>query len=290
MSLSDISVELVIPSYNRLDTLKRTVDRVRLLYPNLRICLGLQGEMPDETWLAMIVKNDRLLRVERLSVPSTTATLNHCFSSSSAEIILLLDDDAEPHFGWVEAHVDAFAADPRLAYTAGREIRATKEQPVISVFVRIIVESVAGLFIGSNKKLNGRIVGWINRVGIMFGNYDQPGICQINSPRGCNMAVRREAFMALGGFNKSFRGNAWGFEADFSLRASKQGYYGEYRGDAIVVHYEVPSGGARALQKTQWFKDFMHNQTLVIRNIGPQAWLGALFRIVKQLARLFRNR
>lgn len=245
--------------------------------------------MPDAKW-QMELNNDWLIRIERLSVPSTTATLNHCFSSSRADILLLLDDDAEPHFGWVEAHVNAFAANSDLAYTAGREVRATKEKPAISIFVRIIVESVAGLFIGRNKKLNGRIIGWINRFGIMFGNYDQPGICRINSPRGCNMAVRREYFMNIGGFNDAFRGNAWGFEADFSLRASRHGNYGEYRGDAIVVHYEVPSGGARALRETQWFKDFIHNQALVIRNIGPQAWLGALPRIVKQLLRLFRNR
>jgi GT2 family glycosyltransferase len=230
-----------------------------------------------------------MLRIERLSVPSTTATLNHCFFSSRADIILLIDDDDVPHFGWMEAHVNAFTANSELAYTAGREVRATKEKPAISVFVRIIVESVAGVFIGRNKKLNSRIIGWINRFGIMFGNYDQPGICQINSPRGCNMAVRREYFMKIGGFNEAFRGNAWGFEADFSLRASKQGNYGEYRGDAIVVHYEVSSGGTRALQKTQWFKDFLHNQSLVIRNIGPQAWFGALPRIIKYVLLVVRS-
>jgi len=289
VTTTDLTVELVIPSLNRINTLKRTLEQVRLLYPNLRVCLGLQGEMPDAAWQTELDK-DQLLRIERLPVPSTTATLNRCFSSSRADVLLLLDDDAVPHFGWVEAHLSAFAANANLAYTAGREVRATKEKPAISVFIRIIVESVSGLFLGCNKKLNGRIIGWINRLGIMFGNYDQPGICQINSPRGCNMAVRREYFVKSGGFTEAFRGNAWGFEADFSLRAASEGYFGEYRGDAIVVHYEVPSGGTRALQKTQWFKDFLHNQAIVISCIGPQAWLGALPRITKHLLRLVMNR
>ena len=244
--------------------------------------------MPDASWQAALDK-DQHIRIEKIPSPSTTTTLNHCFSSSQSDILLLLDDDAVPHFGWVEAHVRAFSENPDLIYTAGREVRATKEKPAISVFFRIIVESVAGLFVGRKRKLNGRIVGWINSFGIMFGNYDQPGTCQINSPRGCNMAVRRVQFMKIGGFNETFRGNAWGFEADFSLRASRQGNYGEYRGDAIVIHYEVPSGGARALQKTQWFKDFLVNQSLVIRNIGPQAWFGALPRIIKYYLLMMRS-
>lgn len=289
MTISDLTVELIIPSLNRIPTLKQTVARIRSLYPDLKICLGLQGDMPDAEWQA-VLDRDRHIRVERLAVPGTTTTLNHCFSSSLADILLLLDDDAVPHFGWVEAHVSAFAANAGLAYTAGREVRATKEKPAVSVFFRIIVESASGLFLGRTKKLNGRIVGWINWLGIMFGNYDQPGICTINSPRGCNMAFRRELFTKIGGFSEAFRGNAWGFEADFALRAARQGYYGEYRGDAIVVHYEDPSGGARNLQRTQWFRDFLHNQALVIQNIGPQAWLGALPRMAKQLLRLVMNR
>jgi cellulose synthase/poly-beta-1,6-N-acetylglucosamine synthase-like glycosyltransferase len=284
-----LTVELLIPSYNRLSILRKTLARVRILYPDLKICLGLQGEMPDPDWQKEL-SADPLIRVERLAAPSTTATLNHCVVTSRADIVLILDDDAVPHFGWRESHLAAFSADDGLAYTAGREVRASKNSSSFSVFFRIIVESAIGLFLRRDKKLNGRIVGWINMFGIMFGNYDQPGTCRINSPRGCNMAVRREYLVAMSGFNERFRGNAWGFEADFSLRAARDGRYGEYRGDAIVVHYEVPTGGARAHHGVQWFRDFLHNQSLVIDNLGPQGWIGALPRIAKYLLRLARMR
>jgi GT2 family glycosyltransferase len=245
--------------------------------------------MPDLKWEAEL-KKDPQLRIERLSVPSTTLTLNHCIFTSQADIILLLDDDAVPHFGWLEAHMSAFMDNTDLAYTAGREVRSTKEKPAFSIYARIMVESIAGLSIKKNKKLNGRIVGWLNWFGIMFGNFDRPGICLINSPRGCNMAVRRDFIVDIGGFNKAFRGNAWGFEADFGLRAAKEGKYGQYRGDAIVVHHECPSGGTREARKSQWFRDFLYNQKLVIRNIGPQAWLGSLPRIVKKFIWLVMNK
>jgi hypothetical protein len=275
------SLELVIPSYNRLPILRTTLEKIRLLYPDLNICLGFQGEMPDNEFQSRLA-GDPLVRIERFPLPSVPRTMNRCVESSEADIVLFLDDDAVPLFGWLEAHADAFAQDPDLAYTAGREIRATKGTPAFSQSVRILAEFCAGIFLDRNKKLNGRIVGWINRFGFMFGNFDQPGICRINSPRGCNMAVRRDFFMKIGGFNNSFRGNAWGFEADFGLRAARQGRYGQYRGDAMVLHYETAMGGTRAAQATQWFQDFLHNHTVLIRNLGPQAWLGSLPRLLKK--------
>jgi GT2 family glycosyltransferase len=144
-----------------------------------------------------------------------------------------------------------------------------------------MVEWFFGLFVGRDRKLNGRIVGWINRLGVIFGNYDQPGTCVINSPRGCNMAVRRELFLKIGGFNNKFIGNAWGFEADFGLRWAREGRYGRYVGDAIVIHQEVPMGGTRQASKAKWIRDYIYNNKLLIKNIGPQAWLGSVPRLVK---------
>lgn len=244
--------------------------------------------MPDDEFQAQLAA-DPHIRIERLARPGMTRAINRCVETSTADVVLFLDDDASPHFGWLEAHAAAFTDNTDLAYTAGREVRSTKEKPAFSIYVRIMVEFLAGLFIEQDKKLNGRIVGWINWLGIMFGNFDQPGICLINSPRGCNMAIRRDFFMNIGGFNEAFRGNAWGNETEFGLRAVKAGKYGQYRGDAIVVHHEFATGGCRDLHKSQWFKDFLYNQKLVIHSIGPQAWLGALPRLVKNIIWVIRS-
>jgi cellulose synthase/poly-beta-1,6-N-acetylglucosamine synthase-like glycosyltransferase len=280
MSAYNLTVELVIPSYNRLNTLRETIRQIRQLYPDLNICLGLQCEMPSGEFQAQ-VESDSKLRIEKLSLPSTTETLNHCISSSKADIVLMLDDDATPCFNWLESHIRAFMDKKDLAYTCGREIRLTKERSALSEWFRIMVEWFFGLFVGRDRKLNGRIVGWINRLGVIFGNYDQPGTCVINSPRGCNMAVRRELFLKIGGFNNKFIGNAWGFEADFGLRWAREGRYGRYVGDAIVIHQEVPMGGTRQASKAKWIRDYIYNNKLLIKNIGPQAWLGSVPRLVK---------
>lgn len=277
-----VKVELIIPSYNRLDILQSTLKQIRILYPNLKICLGLQGKMPDRDFYAQL-ENDPNIRIEKLPVPSTTGTLNHCISTSQADIVLSLDDDATPCFGWLESHVAALVREPDLAYSSGREIRSTKGCSAFSEWFRIIAEWLYGIFIRHDKKLNGHIVGWITWIGIMFANFDQPGTCKINTPREGNMGIRRELFLKLGGFNKEFRGNAWGFGADFGLRMAREGKYGRYLGDAIIIHHEVPSGGSREFKKKQWFNDFLYNHRLLINNLGCQAWIGSMPRLIKKL-------
>ena len=282
-------VELVIPSYNRLPILRRTFCEVRRLYPDLPICLGLQGEISNA---AQQYQEDdaKLVRIMTFDEPSTTKTLNACISSSTADIVLLLDDDAVPCAGWLESHLRAFADDSELVYTAGREIRVVGSRSSFSEWVRIMVEWFCGMFLHSSRKLDGRVVGWYFRSGLLLANFDRPGTCEINAPRECNMGIRRSAFQAIGGFNEAFRGNAWGFGLDFGLRLMKQARYGKYLGDALALHYETPSGGSRECATSKWFQDFLHNQKLVIGNVGPYAWLGAVPRILKHVIRLCRER
>jgi len=278
---TSVKTELIIPSYNRIDILLGTLRAVRTLYPDLKICIGLQGDKPtyhDEETL----QTYRYLRIVTLAEPSTTRTLNHCIQSSAADVILILDDDAVPHFGWMESHLSAFASDPGLTYTCGREIRYRSGRAVYSDVVRIMVELISRSFLKKGITINGRIVGWTSRLGLIFGNFDQPGSCIINSPRGCNMAIRKDHFIKMGGFRDTFRGNAWGFEADFGLRMAKVDKYGLYVGDAIVIHYEVSAGGSRQARKIQWFKDYLHNNEILISNLGIQAWFGALPRLIKK--------
>jgi GT2 family glycosyltransferase len=272
----------VIPSYNRGATLVATVAKIRQLYPVSDICLGLQGESAEQELPAQI-SADPHLRVERMASPSSTVTMTTCIQRSKADIILILDDDAIPCHGWLEAHRAAFESDAGLAYTGGREVRLSKGIPAFSVGVRIIVEAVFGLFMPANRKINGRIVGWFNWLGLFFGNFDQPGVAVINNPRGCNMAVRKEAFLAAGGFCPDIIGNGYLFEVEFGLRLARQGNLGRYVGNAIVIHQESPTGGSRVSTRMKWFRAFVHNHKQVMKIIGPQGWIGSLPRLVKRL-------
>jgi hypothetical protein len=278
---SQLSAEVVIPSYNRLPILRDNIRLIRRLYPDLPVCLALQGEMPDSAMQSELGA-DKGLRLEKMPFPSSTRALNRCIASSKADVVLILDDDAVPCFGWLESHMAAFEKDQGLAYTAGREVRLNMTIPAYSAWVRIIVEALFGLLLAKDKKIRGRIVSWFNWLGLFFGNFDMPGTCLVNSARGCNMAVRKSEFVKVNGFNQELRGNSYLFEVDFGLRLAKQGKLGRYLGDAVVIHREVPSGGCRLPDKIQWFKDYLHNHTFIIRILGPQAWIGSLPRLIKR--------
>jgi hypothetical protein len=71
---NSLSVEIVIPSYNRLAILASTVRAIRRLYPDIPICLGLQGDMPDPD-LQVEFDRERGLRIERMASPSSTITM-----------------------------------------------------------------------------------------------------------------------------------------------------------------------------------------------------------------------
>ncbi len=277
-----LSCEVVIPSYNRFPTLVATVANIRKLYPAVDICVGIQGDIP-ESGLPASLSADPHLRVERMPFPSSTVAMTACIRSSHADILLILDDDACPCQGWLEAHVTAFERDAGLAYTGGRELRLSKGISAFSVLVRIVVESLFGLFLASDKKLNGRIVGWFNGLGFFFGNFDQPGTALINNARGCNMAVRRDVFLEAGGFSPEIIGNGYLFEVEFGLRLAKRGKLGRYVGDAVVIHLETPNGGSRASKRLKWFGDYMHNHGQVMKIIGPQGWIGSAPRLMKRL-------
>ena len=277
---TNLTAEVVIPSYNRLNILRNTLKHVRLLYPQAKICLGLQGAMPSRDFQQEL-DSDHNLRIVKLSAPNTPLTLNRCISTSKADIVLIIDDDAVPCIGWLESHINVYI-NTNLIYTTGREVRLNQGRSSISQFVRIVIEWIFGIFLGNDKIINGRIVGWINKLGFLFGNFDQPGTCNINSPRGCNMSVKRDIFLKAGGFNEQFRGNAWGFEADFGIKMRKQGFDGIYLGDAVVIHAEVSSGGSREASNKQWFKDYLFNHKLLINNLGPQAWIGSFPRLIRK--------
>ena len=88
------------------------------------------------------------------------------------------------------------------------------------------------------------------------------------------MGVRRKSFLDLAGFNEEFRGNSWGFETEFTLRAQQKGALGLYLGKAAVLHLEAVSGGTRSQEKQAYARDFMHNQRLLQRQLGPWTALG----------------
>lgn len=273
------SFEVVIPSYGREHLLPDQLLWLRRLYPHLPVCWGLQGAYDPH--LDGLAKNTEQLRIVHDPSPHITRTINTCLQSSQADYVLLLDDDAHPCPGWLEAFTAVFEDSPDLIYCMGREIRVHQHWSLLGAWARLGAESVFYFFVPPSARAQGRIVGWMNALGFLWGNFDLAGTGRINSPRGCNLALHCKKTLEHGGFDERFQGSEWGFETEFGLRLQHQGHWGAYCGQAAVLHAQAPQGGTRAHDAWSGLKASWHNHKLVNKHLGPLAWIGALPRLVR---------
>lgn len=275
------SVELIIPSYNRFERLRDTLRAIRRLYPDLPIRVALQGP-DDRARLAAALPGDPNLSVDYHAEPRLIPAINTAFLNSPAAICILLDDDAVPCDGWLEAHVAALR-DPAVSYTFGREVNARAGRTRLSELLRMAGETAFGLALGADRKICGRIVGWTNGLGFVFANFHLPGTCVINAPAEGNFGIRRRTFLEAGGFRTDFRGNCWGYGPELGLRLARTGKLGRYVGDAIMIHRPHVTGGTRAKRGSAWYRDYLHNNGLLVESIGPWGWIGAMPRLLRRL-------
>jgi hypothetical protein len=277
---SDVTIELIIPSLDRLERLLETLLAVRRLYPYLSIRVALQGPDFRETLYAAL-PDDHNFVVDYFVKPGLIAAVNTAFRNSPAEFCIVLDDDAVPCDGWLEAHRQALQ-DPEVAYTFGREVNARVGRSRISEVLRLVGEAVFGVTVGADRRLYGRIIGWTTPLGFVFANFHVPGNCVINAPAEGNFGIRRKAFLDAGGYKTSFRGNCWGYGPELGIRLAKQGRYGRYVGDAVMIHRPHVGGGTRTVRGRAWYRDFVFNNGVFIKSIGPWAWIGAVPRLVRR--------
>lgn len=270
--------EIIVVTYGRDETLLENYVALRALYPHLPMCWGVQGVVSDR--IREAVAADPLLRLEHREEPHITAALNQCIRSTRAHVAIMLDDDARPCPGWLEAFQAAFDTHPGAAYVMGREIR-TRCHSLGGVLARGFLEALCRLFVPAEALSGGRLIGWINGGGLLLGNFDLPGTCRINAPRGCNLALRKAAFLDLGGFSENFTGNQWGFEAEFGLRAQRAGLDGIFWGAAMAIHEQKPEGGTRTVRTWGNLRHTVHNHAQLNRLLSPWAWLGAVPRLIR---------
>ena len=138
----------------------------------LAVFSSLTGTLSGE--ISAAVESDPHLRLEHREQPHITAALNQCIRSSEADVAIMLDDDARPCPGWLEAFEAAFAAYPDAPYIMGREIR-TRCHGLGGLLARGLLEAMCRPFAPAEALSAGRLVGWINGAGLLLGNFDLPG-------------------------------------------------------------------------------------------------------------------
>lgn len=138
---------------------------------------------------------------------------------ASGDVLVFLNSDTEPRPGWLKPLLDALkgpdvvVAGSMLTYPDGRIQHAGIET-------------------------RGSGASWEP-----FNVQEPRPFGDVKAVTGACMAVKREVFRELGGFDETYWNG--GEDVDFCFRARDAGYRVVYTPDSIVVHHESASGPER---------------------------------------------
>lgn len=174
-------------------------------------------------------------------------SLNRGVAACATEVVVVFDSDAYPLVEFAAPLAAAFAGEPRLGLVGfatvgngGRPTASWEEEP-----------DVAGLVLGQRlDALRRRLVPRRRGAGDRLSVY------------ACAMAVRREAFLAAGGFDEAFD---WlDLDHDLSLRLRREGWHLAVRPDLLAFH----EGGGTPQATEERVLRFHRNRWLLLRKAG----------------------
>lgn len=209
---------VVIRTWNRKEELRKTLERLREMDPDLEIIVVDNGST-DGTAL-MLTEEYSNIRLIRLSCNIGVEATNIGAGETKADYIFLLDDDAHPRPDCILEAVKRF-----------------KENPNMGILAFNTIDSPTGFCPQERLKPGKTDLG--QKAGIKAKIF-----------RGCGVMLKREVIEKVGGYPKEF---FWcGEESDLAMRVLYAGYEIRYFPELIVIHRV--SSLNRSLSKKTYFE------------------------------------
>ena len=230
MTSADVSV--AIPTYEREEVLVATVEAVVADSQGAEVLVLDQTVRHEPTTEQALSRLDErgAIRWIRLPQPSIPAAMNEGLRQASRPVVLFLDDDVVPGPGLAAAHAACYK-DPSVWAVAGQVLQPGQAPAPGSAPRR---GPVSGLRTDLDFRFNTDSRTWIENC------------------IACNVSVRREEALAVGGFDENFVGAAYRFETEFCKRLYKRGGRVLFEPAASVRHLKAPRGGTRAFGDHRW--------------------------------------
>jgi GT2 family glycosyltransferase len=239
-------ISVVVCSYNGARTLRDCFDGlIRLEYPNFEVIVVNDGSH-DQTASITREYAFRLISTQNRGLSSAR---NTGLKAATGEIVAYLDDDAWPDPHWLSYLADAFLR------TAHAGVGGPNMPPPGDGLVADCVGNAPG-----------------GPTHVLLSDREAEHI------PGCNMAFRKTALEAIGGFDPRFR--MAGDDLDVCWRLQEQGWTLGFSPAAVVWHHRRNSvrafwrqqlgyGKAEALLETKWPEKY--------NAAGHLAWAGRLY-------------
>ena len=232
---------VIIATYNRAALLDECLTHLRAQ----RFTAGdevivVDNGSTDET-AAVVAAHQRTwttsLRLLRETRPGKSHAIAHALGAAAGDLLVFTDDDVNVGAGWIEA-IRGAMSDPGVAM-AGGPVAARWESTVPQWLRRAVAEHP--------------------RLGAPIALLDYGDECAILGERtllGANLAVRRDIFVAVGGFPThlgKLRGTLLsGEDHELCRRVQASGHRAVYTPGAVVYHW-VPAERARVPYFLNWF-------------------------------------
>lgn len=237
----ELSLAVVITNYETWELTRRCLEAVERLggADEVIVVDDASTTPPPETCgLARILVNGQN--------QGLCSSLNRGIRACTADIVVLFDSDAFPLAEFAQPLRDAFATDPLLAAvafstvgTGGRPTASWEREP-----------DVLGLVLGQ------RLDAIRSRLLPRRPSNERLSIFT------CAMALRKDAFLAVGGFDEAFD---WlDLDHDLSLRLRRAGYRLAVRSDLLAFH---EGGGAPQATSARVLRSYK-NRWLLLRKHG----------------------
>ena len=204
------TTSVVVCTRNRPEGVLSTVRSVMSDAPNVEVVVVDQSDSQDTRWL--LEHEVPSVRIVASEPRGLAAARNMGVAHATGEIIAFTDDDCEVRRGWLDAMRNAFAREERIGLVFGKVLASDYDRgagfvPSYDVPAFIIADRLA-----QKTKIEGM------------------GAC---------MAVRRDAWRELGGFDEALGSGASfraGEDTDFAVRSLVSGFCVAETPDAMVVH------------------------------------------------------
>ena len=240
-------VSVVVCSYNGAATLRECLDSLmRLDYPDYEVILVDDGSTDDTPWIAADFPQVVCLRQENRGL---SVARNVGASHADGEIVAYTDSDCVADEHWLrylvlamqDQHVQAIGGPNITPYSDGMVARCVAASPG-------------------------------NPSHVMLDDHYAEHV------PGCNLALRRDVLLSLGGFDPQFR--TAGDDVDLCWRLLDAGMNIGYAASAMVWHHRRPTVGAylrqqRGYGRSEAMVHFKHPRRC--GTFGRSSWRGIIY-------------
>ena len=239
-------ISVIVCTYNGSRSIRGCFESLlKLEYPNFQVIVVDDGST-DETTATALKYGFRLIRTENLGLSNAR---NVGLNAATGDIVAYIDDDAYPDPHWL-TYLSATFQSTNHAAVGGPNIPPPRDG--------LVADCVAGAPGGPAHVLLSD--------------------CEAEHIPGCNMAFRRVALQAIGGFDTQFR--VAGDDVDVCWRIRDQGWTLGFSPAAQVWHHRRNSvraywkqqkgyGKAEALLRKKWPEKY--------NGVGHVTWAGRIY-------------